>query len=75
MNAMMLRLWQYFRELRFVDPLDRTALRNWYCDCHKYIWSGFFIMSAIELLAAPRGIIQKLSAALTVASGLLWAFA
>jgi hypothetical protein len=75
MNAIMLRVWRYMRELRFIDPADRTALRNWYRDCHKYIWFGFFIVSLIELLVAPRGIVQILSAALTLASALLWAFA
>ena len=75
MNAIMLRVWQYMRELRFVDPADRTALRVWYRDCHKYVWFGFFIVSAINLLAAPRGIVQILSATLTLASAFLWAFA
>jgi hypothetical protein len=74
-NAIMLRLWHYLRELRFVDPEDRTALRNWYRDCHKYVWFGFFIVSAIDLLAASNVIARIISAALTLASGLLWAFA
>jgi hypothetical protein len=75
MNAIMQRAWQYMRELRFIDPEDRALLRGWYRECHKYIWFGFFIVSAVELLDAPRGILQILSAALTLASGLLWAFA
>jgi hypothetical protein len=75
MNAIMQRAWQYMRELRFIDPEDRAPLRDWYRECHKYIWFGFFIVSAVELLDAPRGILQILSAVLTLASGLLWAFA
>jgi hypothetical protein len=75
MNAIMRRVQLYFRELRFIDPADRMALRDWYGECHKYLWFGFFIVSAIDLLAAPRGILQILPAALTLASGLLWAFA
>jgi hypothetical protein len=75
MNTIMRRVQLYFRELRFIDPADRMALRDWYRECHKYIWFGFCVVSAIELLDAPRGILQILSAALTLASGLLWAFA
>jgi hypothetical protein len=65
------RAWQYVRELRFVDPQDRTALRDWYRAYHRYIWCGFFIVSAIDLLAAPHGIARIASAALTLAAGLL----
>jgi hypothetical protein len=69
------RAWRYVRELRFIDPNDRTALRGWYHDYHKYIWGGFFAVSAIDLLAAPAGIARIASAALTLAAGLLWIFA
>jgi hypothetical protein len=67
--------WRYMRDLRFVDPEDRTALRDWYRAYHKYLWFGFFIVSAIDCLTAPRGILEIISAAMTLAAGLLWAFA
>jgi hypothetical protein len=67
--------WRYLRDLKFVDPADQTELRDWYRAYHKYIWFGFFVVSAIDLLAAPRGTVQIASAALTLAAGFLWAFA
>jgi hypothetical protein len=67
--------WQYLRELRFIDPEDRIALRDWYHAYHRYIWCGFFVVSAIDLLAAPRGTARIASAVLTLTAGLLWAFA
>jgi hypothetical protein len=75
MKGIALRAWYHLRDLRFIDPEDRTALRDWYRAYHRYLWFGFFIVSAIDLLAAPRGIVQMISAALTLASGFLWAFA
>jgi hypothetical protein len=67
--------WRYVRDLTFVDPADQTELRDWYRAYHKYLWFGFFAVSAIDLLAAPRGLAQITSAILTVTAVLLWAFA
>ena len=75
MKGIAWRPWYYLRDLRFIDPEDRTALRDWYRAYHRYLWFGFFSISAIDLLAAPRGIVQIISAARTLASGFLWAFA
>lgn len=67
--------WRYVRDLSFVDPNDRAELRDWYRANHKYIWCGFFLMSAINLLAAANGTTRITSAVLTLAAGMLWAFA
>ena len=75
MKALMLRAWQYLRDLRFIDREDRTELRDWYRAYHRYVWGGFFAVSAIDLLAVPRGTVRIASAALTLAAGFLWAFA
>jgi hypothetical protein len=69
------RAWQYVRKLRFIDPEDRKAMRDYYHTYHRYIWCGFFVVSAIDLLAARSATARITSAALTLAAALLWAFA
>jgi quinol-cytochrome oxidoreductase complex cytochrome b subunit len=70
MKAIMLRAWQYLRDLTFIDPNDRAALRDFYHVGRNFIAAGMMIGLAIGMLAGESLAGRIISGVLIVGTAL-----